>query len=238
MKPIEILALTPISESLEIYNLIRFMEDNYIYHPDCSNNKLITLKYYVDEPVETSRTFQIYSVWYNNEAVMICNSSADGSYLSHFVINEVAYHQMLKYMLTLTNDESIKIYDLNEDIPNMTSIGGYYNMEDYYVADFVPAYQVGDIVKAKVLKNHLRDAYAGDKAEFVETRCKITSVRLFNPSYTYHLLQLDRRWETSEEVQKRTGTDQPLIKQDVIYDKNNGAIGAKASEAQILGYWK
>lgn len=190
MKPSEILSYKPIKETKEIYALIDMMEELGYYHVNYNANELIVLKYYVDEQVNHSgQVFQIFSVYYNDQPVMIRRHSGDGGENQYSIIlNKLLYNEIINYLKSLQDNENdgVIVYDMDDDIPRLGT-DGFYKLEDFYDPNCIPQYKKGDIVKALVFEDHLRDGYKGDKGKTFVTRCEIRKVNPFNPTNTYYL---------------------------------------------------
>ncbi len=84
---------------------------------------------------------------------------------------------------------------------------------------------------SKVIKDHLKYQYSIKEEHYVETRCEILTVEDKNPTETYHMKQLDRRWENDEEKKARGCND---FVGEMVFDKDKGAMGASANDANII----
>lgn len=231
----EIYAWKPISVSKDIYNLLEHT-DIYDYSNIAEDkNEHIELRYYTDFSFDGERTFIFYSVWFIGHPVMICQEAGRGSrdHRDQFITDAKRYKKMIKYIQSLISNE-VEVFAINpnEDVPALSSFYGR-DVSNYYDPNFKPKYKVGDIVEASVLVDHLRMAYTGK--EYINTRCMINTVREYDPTNTYHMSQLDRRWENEKEKKARGCND---FIGNMVFDKGKGDIGASGNDKTIVGYWK
>jgi hypothetical protein len=222
MKPITLYSFKPISKSKEIDSLSHFIEGIDFF--DLKRNTKIELRYYANEDFDGRRGWELYSVWFEDKPVMICQQAGreNEDHLDYFITDEQTYDDMFEYLSSLqkTKSSTIKLYNPNKDIKDLTTF--YSNsLEKFYDPKGVsPKYKKGDIVNAKVMENHMRDCYLLNP-KYITTRCEIREVFPHNPNRTYWGWQLDRR---------------PGDRGNMIFEKNKGGCGADFSDKDIEGF--
>ena len=199
----EIYNWEPIAVSKEIYGLMEFMDlDGYLLKDDA--NELIETRSYIEHSFDGERSQVLYSVWFKGKPVMICQTAGRGGrdHRENFITDSSLYKEMVAYARTLMEIQEDDIYtiDPNESLDELRYFYGN-DVLSFYDPSFTPKYKEGDIVRASVIVDHLKMAYTNK--QYIETRCKIQRVNPKSPSYTYHMVQLDRRWENEQEKKAR-----------------------------------
>jgi hypothetical protein len=195
-----------------------------------SKNTRLTVKYYIHSCFDGERGLSLYSVWLDNQPFMLCQDAGRGNqdYNTQYITDREVYQQALNYLLTLTpTQEEPVIYPPEKNIADLDQYYGWLTA-DLYNPDLKPNFKVGDIVLAEVLENHNRDLYAANPVK-VWTRCKVLAVNPVNPTFTYQLKQLDRRWETEEEA--AAGLRRRF--EQMITDTDKGEVEASGNDTTV-----
>jgi len=196
MKPAELYALEPISTTHDLYQMERHSEalqSNALDWPKWENgDQRITLKYYADYSSDGERVWEVFSVWLDEQPVMICQEAGRGGNddYSRFITNRKLFDKMEEYIRSFTeyNDDILnEVYEEQEEIKEL---GNFYNctLSEFYDANLKPKYKVGDIVIGKAPKDNSYNS------EMIETRVEIERLYKFNPTFTYFGKQLDRKF--------------------------------------------
>jgi len=157
-------------------------------------NSRIEVRWLANECFDGERGWELASVWIDDQPFMIMTSAGRGNqdHQDRFITDEALYWKAVEYLRSLVPAEPIQdLTDIDAELPDLTRFYGH-SLEEFYRPEGVdPAYKIGDIVIARVIRDHIHDAYVSDPP-MVETRVLITDVRPYNPSRTYSGLQLDR----------------------------------------------
>jgi len=200
------------------------------YLPENHGNKHVELKSYINHDIDGNRYISMSSVWFKNKPVMICQEAGRGGkdHNEHFITDSSVYIEMVKYVRSLITieEDDIDVLDPTVECKELTNFYGI-NASELYDPNLKPKYKLGDIVMASVKEDHLRY----DNRNYIETRCKITQINSKDPDYTYHMDQLDRRWENDKEKKARGCID---FTGNMVFDKNKGQVGARGNDKTIL----
>jgi hypothetical protein len=223
MKIGKLLASPPVKTTHDLYDMERHMGIEMWDFPDDAKNTEVEMRYYVDECFDGERGFEIVSIWFKGQAVML--STRGGRGLSdtedQAIIDDALYNAMHRYLDSLKKEdlEHLAIVDLDSNYDDLNFEYAQNTLHTFYNPEGVnPKYKVGDVVIAKVPENHLQ---FGSPA--IETRVEIIEVRKYNPINTYSGVQLDRRWGDGK------------LAREMITDVGNGGIGAHFPEKHVVG---
>jgi hypothetical protein len=231
MKPSFLYKSNPIFINKRINCLEGHLENsliNFNYIDENKNDK-IECKFYVYDIYDNGeRSTEVFSVWFNDKPVMICQENGESNDFSdEFVTDYETYNKMIEYLTSLMEipveeKEEIQIYDPEVELSQLDVFCEVYQLSDYYIPETVfPKYKIDDIIIASVLEDHMRDQYVSKKI-YIEERCIVKSISPHNPYETYTVRQLDRRWSYEDKK--------------VIYDKGNGTIEAQINDEKIIRY--
>lgn len=236
----EIYKWPPVEVTYDIHRILEMLGlDSYLYKE--GTNKKVEIRTYVDHNIDGERYIEMFSVWFNHakhpeksfEPIMIVQVAGRGGrdHREHFITDALGYTRMVAYIRSLLDieEESVDTIDPDKDMVQLTEFYGI-SAHHFYDPKLEPKYKEGDIVIAKVIKDHLKMKYSSNP-DYVETRCEILTVFPKDPSKTYHMRQLDRRWETEKEKKARGCTD---FVGEMVEDKDNGGIGAEGNDNTIL----
>ena len=232
MKPATLLQSPPIKKETDLYGIERhFYEANLNDVPWEKNTKL-EAAYYIDECFDGERGLAVFSLWFEGKAFMICQDAGRGNqdYNQRYLLDLAVYQAAITYLQALAqNEDKPSVVELNTNIPELDTFYGW-ETSKLYNSTLQPKFKEGDIVMAEVMENHLSDPYnIHGKAKAIWTRCKVVKVNQFNPTFTYRLAQLDRRWEKAEEYTARGGKPYELI----VTDLGNGELGAQGNDKTV-----
>lgn len=231
MKAKEIYTQQHISKTNDLYCILEFMDLDSSMIEESKNIK-IEIRYYIDQNFDGERYMSMYSVWFKEKPFMICQIAGRGGrdHREKYVTDMNIYTQALSYIKSLMVVEEIMtdVIDPDKDCKELDTFYGY-NVNVFYIPTYEPKYKVGDIVLASVIEDHLRMAYTGKK--YVETSCLILRVNMKNPTETYHMKQLDRRWETDNEKKARSCTD---FVGNMVFEEGCGGMGADGNDSTII----
>jgi len=189
------------TEKQHLYRLEQYFPEINAGGLSWETNTRLEARYYIDSCFDGERGLAFYSVWFDDQPFMLCQDAGRGNqdYNRSFLTNRAVYQEALNYLITLTPAvEPPREVDPNRNIEDLDHYYGW-NTADLYNPKPAPKFKTGDIVMAEVLENHQRDTYSSNP-KLIWTRCKVLSVTPHNPTFTYRLKQLDRRWETEEEA--------------------------------------
>ena len=194
-----------------------------------SENTEVEIHYYIDESFDGERGLALFSVWHMGRPFMICQEAGRGNRdcMDRYITDAKVFSEFLVYVASLLPQEAPEALNPDMDIPALDEYHGC-KTSDFYDPNLKPKFKVGDIVQARVLEDHLRDACAFEKAKWITTRCKVVRVNPFNPAHTYDLMQMDRRWETQEEVKARGGN-----RAEMVSKPNEGSVGATGNDSTV-----
>ena len=127
MKPSELYEMDPIRETKDIESLEGHVEVNMMDIDD-EKNERVSLRYYADPYIDGYRIWQLFSVWFDDRPVMICQR-AGRSGRDHgdtFVTDNQAFREMNEYLFSIREDyvDEEDIYDPDQDIENLTDFYG------------------------------------------------------------------------------------------------------------------
>lgn len=220
MTPNELYKLPPANVSHYTYPLRNFIpsyEVNFDRLPDQVEH--LTLKYYANHCADGERVWELFSVWLRDTPIMICQQAGRSGrdYSNQFITNYDGYLSLIKLLQSLEEPDPLDSEPITDPDAHSDLLTEFYGnkLEQFYNPDLVTRYKVGDIVIASVPVNHLNY-----KKERVDTRCLIEKVQQYNPLYTYHARQLDRRWD-------HTKTNV------MVYDKDHGSVYAHFSDNEV-----
>ena len=225
MKAAEIYQLEPIEESYELYPIRRWFSNETSSLPDDAN-KRIKICVLVNNCFDGRRGWYMAVIRLDNKPFMIVQGAGreNDDHLGCFITDRSLYIQSETYLASLLPEDEVDtggktIIDENADVPELTS---FYNadLSDYYDVAFTARFKVGDVVLAKITRNHL--SYGAD---FVLARVRITNVKPHDKTMTYHGMQCDRRWADDW----KPGTPGKMI-----VDPGKGCIGATFSDASVM----
>lgn len=190
MKIKDIYALKPIKEDREyIDNLRYFVPD--CYDIDWEKNTRIVLKYYADYSFDGRRVWYLYSVWFDDKPVMVCQQSGRDAdeYTKKFVTAPKLYVEMRAYIRSLSFVPEVEdVYSDNYDGKELTEF--YDNrLESFYDPNFKPKHKVGDVITIKNTFKHPR-GYSGS-GDLIDVRVEILDV-YDTPCRPYRARELDR----------------------------------------------
>lgn len=198
MKPIDFYTAEPIFVSTDIWSLETIIEEYIkdLYEINLGDSKNITLKYYIKDVYDGGeKSFDVFSVWFDDKAVMLVLKDDDIDEL--IVTSEEGFKDIINYIESLrpvkdAEEDDIPLYSEDEDI-NVLDEFNNRTIRNYYVKETVnPMFSEGDIVLAEVLEDHIRDKWE-DKPVMIYERCLITQVHKHDPYKTYSMKQLDRK---------------------------------------------
>lgn len=112
------------------YNHVPELEEHkyYVRHTDIEDTKQIFLEFFKDFCFDGRRVWQLYSVKFDNELVMLCkNAGREGDdHEGRVIFNEKAYKSMVVFLLSFTQQEKsdIVVTNLKEDARDFYS---FYN---------------------------------------------------------------------------------------------------------------
>jgi len=214
----EIYALTPASVSNELHRVRKFIPESEWGYAELSQDEFpfLQIKYYADHCFDGRRVWELYSIWFNDKPIMLCQEAGreGDDHDESFITDPQAYRDLVneirKFAVTPTEDKC----DPNVDLPEYTE---FYrnNLSEFYDPNLKPKYKVGDVVMAMVPINHLRSPY-----EKHPQRVRIERIKPFQPNQTYHGTQLDRR--CGSEIG------------EYVTDVGNGSIGANFCDSDVL----
>lgn len=238
MKPKTLYNSPSIHESKTIDVLSKYISDYVdMDNIQTSFNEKIVIKYYILYVYDNGdRTYELFSVWFENKPIMVCHEVGDGEeYYNNYITDKDSFDRMITYIKSLPlYDEKaevqLSIYAEDDDIIALDEYSGF-SLSDFYVAETVyPQYKEGDIIECTVKENHVRDKYAFDKTKYINTRCRVEKVFPHNPSETYSVKQLDRRWETVDEKKSRGCSGFG----EIVVDVDKGEIYAIVNDGDII----
>lgn len=193
MTPKQLYALPPIHVGKSVDGAIHAFPELDQYETYEANSR-IEVRWLANECFDGERGWELSSVWIDNQPFMIITGAGRGNrdHQDRFITDEALYWKAVEYLRSLVPAEPLQdLTDLDADLPDLTRFYGR-SLEEFYRPEGVdPAYKIGDIVIARVIRDHIHDAYVSDPP-MVESRILITEVRPHNPSRTYSGLQLDR----------------------------------------------
>jgi hypothetical protein len=234
MKPTELYNGPAIrTEKNQLYCLTAHIYESRLDEVDWSKNQEVEVRYYIDECFDGERGLAVFSVWFKGCPFMLCAEAGRGNrdLASRYITNGAVFNAFLTYVATLLPPlQNTDLVDPEIDLPQLDE---YYGCKtaDFYDPTAVSKFKTGDIVLGCVMENHLRDAYAGNKTVWVWTRCQVARVNPFNRKHTYHLQQMDRRWETEEETAAREGKET-----EMITAQDRGNVGATGNDKLVKPY--
>jgi len=190
----ELYACPPVRQSTDLYSLSAFVPFDLSGINDGVNTQVV-LKYYAYHDFDGRRVWFLFSVWYKNHPIMICQEAGreGNDHTEEFITDADGYTEMIKYIASLIQPPvsplEERFHDPDADIEDLTRFYGTSLEELYDPKGVDPKHKVGDEVVAMVPENHL--SY---ETEQVKTWVRITGVFSHSPGQTYSGLQLNRRW--------------------------------------------
>ena len=229
MKPNELYALEPIGISRDIFPLDEYLRDLYLSEIEEEANERIELRYYARTNFDGRRGWYLFSVWFDDKPVMICQGAGRElrDFNNSFVTDWDTYTEMTKYIASLIPPEEDpnheNLISPDEDHEGIDSFYGS-KLNSFYDATLEPKYKVGDLMDVSVREDHL----SWDNKSKIVVRVLVHSVNKFNPSETYHGTQVDRvvgPWIQGQPTTFET-------------DYCNGSLGAQFNDADVQGHSK
>ncbi len=229
MKPAELYKSPIIKTETELYVLSKYIHEISLEGIETPKTTEVEIRYYIDECFDGERGLAMFSVWFKGKPFMVCHEAGRGNrdYYNRYVTDAQIFSDFLAYVVTLLPKEEREAINPEQDLTQLDEFYGWPTTVLYDPSP-KPKFKVGDVVMAKVLENHLRDAYAFEKAKWIVTRCEIVLINPYNPTNTYHLRQMDRRWETEAEVRDRGGQ-----RAEMVTKPNEGNVGASGNDETV-----
>lgn len=137
MKPIDLYNSKPIKVSNRIYELHRHMPGE-LDDIDDIEDKRIELRYYADEYIDGIRGWTIFSVWFDESPVMICQEAGrdNRDHIYQYITDRAKYIEFIQYLYSLHDhtkymDED-EFYDPEKEAEHLTSFygGNLYGYDD------------------------------------------------------------------------------------------------------------
>ena len=214
------------AERTQLYALSRHVTEIALDDADWSKNTKVELRDYIDENFDGERGFTVFSVWFENRPIMLCREAGRGHQdaVDQWITDLEGYRNFLTYVASLLPIAESYVgaaTDPEEDIP---ALDEFYRCmtREYYDPTLKPRFKVGDVVVAKVMENHLRYQYVWNRVKWVWTRCKIGKVNPYNPTNTYWMMQMDRKWEDN------------ASSRSMIVAVGEGAVGADGNDSTVM----
>ena len=219
----ELYACPPIRQRTDLCSLSAFVPFDLSGIDDEANTQVV-IKCYADHDFDGRRIWYLFSVWYKNRPIMVCQQAGreGNDHTEEFITDPDGYTEMINYISSVVRPPDLfpegRSHDPDVDIENLTRFYGT-SLDKFYDPEGVdPKHKVGDEVVVLVPKNHL--AY---ETEQVKTWVRITAVFPYSPGQTYSGLQLNRRWATDEIVKGYY----------MMTAAGEGDMGAHFSESEI-----
>jgi hypothetical protein len=194
MTPNELYACPPIRTSSDIWGLRNFISLDLDDVEEGANTK-IELRYYAQHQFDDRRGWNLFSVWYQDKPIMICQAAGRelDDYTNDFVTDPKGYEEMFHYIASLIDPYASPEakYGPDVDREDLTTFYGASLDEFYAPAGVSPKHKVNDEVVVLVLEDHLRHW----ESKKIKTWVRISDVRPHNPKITYSGIQINRRWE-------------------------------------------
>jgi len=192
MTPNHLYALPPVKVDNSIYAMSDgFPEVDFslISAESCPG---LAISFYADHCYDGERVWQLAAVSLEGKPFMVLQSAGRGGrdFTNAIVTDAAAYKEAVSRLTALyeTSEEGDgRVVGADDDIPEMTSFYGE-SLEKFYDPTLSPKYKEGDVLRVRVLENHLD--WMGSKK--IVTRVRIGSVNPMNPHETYHGCQIDR----------------------------------------------
>jgi len=223
MKPSELYKLKEIGVETDIYSLRKCLDglDDLSYE-GVESIEGLEQRIHGFHSFDGERSWELSSIWYKDRPFMVLQEAGRGGddHVETFLTDkEVLKELKLKIAELLDQHKKTISFSPDEDIEDLDCFYGH-ELSEFYNPNINPRYKVDDIVIASVPKNHLN--YSD---ETVTTRVKIQIVNPTDPTYTYHGLQIDRRWSDDS-----FGQGKPS---QMIIDINNGKVGCEINDELI-----
>ena len=229
MKPADLYKSPSVKTETELHVLSKYIHEISLEEIKTPKTSEVEIRYYIDECFDGERGLAMFSVWFKVKPFMVCHEAGRGNrdYYNRYVTDAQVFSDFLAYVVTLLPKEGPEATNPEQDLSQLDQFYGW-PTPALYDPSLKPKFKVGDVVMGKVLENHLRDAYAFEKAKGIVTRCEIVSIKPYNPTHTYHLRQMDRRWETEAEVKARGGQHAEMVTK-----LNEGNVGASGNDETV-----
>lgn len=191
MKPRDLYALPSIHVSNDFYPLEQHLPsvDFYRFKKSIDSSQRLRLCYYADHCYDGERNYTMFSVFFDGKPCMVCQNAGRGGrdHSEEFITDKEVYLSLVSFLVSLyEKDDEMCVFNPDEDIENLTYFYSR-DLSEYYDPGLELKYQVGDVVMARVLKNHLN--YSNEK---ILTRVRIDQVFPFCCAQSYRGTQLDR----------------------------------------------
>ncbi len=132
----------PIKIEKDLYSFLDLIDiDTYL---PMSDNEKVELKYYTYHSFDGERSFNLFSVWFDNKPVMICQTAGRGGrdHRETFITDVPLYKDMVSYIRSLiqVEEDAISSLDPEEDCKDLTEFYGE-SVTDYYDPNLKPKIQ-------------------------------------------------------------------------------------------------
>lgn len=186
MKPSELFNLEPVHTDNDAWVLSKFLRPFILNSDSLDYDAMdkILFKYYAKEYFDTDYTWKLFSVWFEDIPVMICQSLGRDYDAGFFITNKESFNKLIEYVKKfdydleeLFNNSTIGV---DQDVEELTTFSGY-SLDQFYDPNLKPKYGIGTRIKWFSNVGY----YALKKEDLVTG--EIVQVKPKNPRSTYRV---------------------------------------------------
>lgn len=224
MTPNQLYALPPSSTKRDPWSLHKHLPQIDFERIKVDTLPMVELRYYAEHCADGERTWTLFSVWFCGFPFMICQEAGRGGqdHTEQFVTHRKLYNEVVSYLFSLyeppLQDQPAECPP-DMEIPYLDNFYGN-RLSNFYDPTVQPKFKVGDIVKARVLIDHLHA-----NSDTAEQRIQISNIRPYSVRGLYFGKRLDWRWGD-----RRKGEDPYTM----VFEKDRGSVWCDFNNDDVI----